>query len=657
MGRSEARPDRVRSIASRNSVAALHEVAVAAGNLADPNWLAKVAVDKALAIGPSDAAVLGWVEGPNGVFRLVASSGVAREGHAHRFEAQLAVPLLVEGAPRGTLTVLNFSNRQYTTEDATFLSLLAAIVAPALEAARLAQIEQEKLNVIIDAQRQIANSEVDVDRLLAVLSERAVALTGAGGAAVLLPDKGQMVVKAAAGTIDIPLGFAVPIDSSLAGLAFRTGEIQRTSNAREDPSVHTETARTAGLGAMVSAPLVTERGAVGVLQLISEEPGALDDADARTLQMMAGFAAAAFQRASTLRRVRDGERRVRAVIESAPDPIVVLDAEARIVDFNPAAEQAFLRSRSEVLGRNAVILLANSYADGFKRWNVAGNAANSAEYAGRIFEATGRRSDGSEFPMEIIITDLHEETRLVAAFVRDLTLRDAQRESEAKSRLMAMVNHEVRTPLNSILGFARVLKDSSSPSLTARQKRYVENIELSGSHLLDLVNDSLDVARLETGRVRVELADVSVAAVMVQAAEQVRPLAEAQGLVLDVRPVAGLVARADRRQLVQVLLNLLSNAVRHTHEGGSVSVSSRAEDGEVLLSVADTGDGISAQDQVRLFEEFFQAGNHAPGGMGLGLAISHRLAGLMQGRIEVQSELGNGSMFSIRLPRGLGGPD
>ena len=258
--------------------------------------------------------------------------------------------------------------------------------------------------------------------------------------------------------------------------------------------------------------------------------------------------------------------------------------------------------------------------------------------------------------MEIVITDLHEETRLVAAFVRDLTLRDAQRESEAKSRLMAMMNHEVRTPLNSILGFARVLK-SSSPSLTARQQRYVENIELSGSHLLGLVNDSLDLARLETGREHIELADVSVAAVMVEAAEQVKPLPEAQGLVLDVRPVVGLVARADRRQLVQVLLNLLSNAVRHTHEGGSVTVSSRAEGGEVLLSVTDTGDGISDQDQVRLFEEFFQAGNHAPGGMGLGLAICRRLAGLMQGRIEVHSELGNGSTFSIRLPKGLGGPD
>src|SRR5260370_40613485 len=117
--------------------------------------------------------------------------------------------------------------------------------------------------------------------------------------------------------------------------------------------------------------------------------------------MIAGFGAAAFERAPTARRIKAGEQRVRAVMESAPDPIVVCDGDGRIVDFNPAAERAFLRERAGVIGESAMLLLAAKHLKGFERWNQAANDANSAEYAGRIFEATGRRSDGTEFPIEV----------------------------------------------------------------------------------------------------------------------------------------------------------------------------------------------------------------------------------------------------------------
>ena len=630
--------------------------------------------------------------------------------------------------------------------------------------------EQERLGVIIEAQREIASSEVDFDRLLAVLCERTIALTSSGSASVLLPDGDELVVRAMAGVPTVDIGFRLPIDGSLAGLAFRTGELQRVSDAKNDDRVHKRTAQAMGLGAMVSAPMITEDGVIGVLQLVSYSAGALDETDARTLLMIAGFAAAAYQRASSTRRLRSSEHRVRAVMDSAPDPIVVFNSGGEIVDFNPAAEKTFLRSRSEVVGGQAMVLLAPKHLAAFRRWNSAGNDARSHEYAGRVFEAVGRRGDGTEFPMEIVITDLPEETRLVAAFIRDMTLRDrlresrerlasvvasapviflacsedgliqlaegsglaalgltadqvvgrplrelarwdssgaaviarvlqgesvqarvhvvepdlhlnvasspirsgdgavtgfsvvitdvtarvraweAQRESEAKSRLMAMMNHEVRTPLNSILGFAHLLRDPHFGALNDRQLRYVANVEASGQHLLELVNESLDLARIDIGRVRIDLADVAVRAVVEQAADQVRPLAEAKGLRLRVAAAGALSVRADHRQLVQVLLNLLSNAIRHTRAGGSVTLSARREGGDVLVSVADTGDGISREDQARLFEEFFQASNHAPGGIGLGLAISRRLVQLMGGSIGVESRLGQGSTFTIRMP-------
>ncbi len=630
--------------------------------------------------------------------------------------------------------------------------------------------EQDRLAVIIEAQRDIASNEPDLERLLGVLAERTIQLTGAGAAAVLLPKDDLLVVRAAAGTPEIPMGASLPVAGSLAGLAFTTRSAQRVSDAKTDSRAHGATARAAGLGAMVATPLVSGDKVMGVLQLVSQEAGALDEIDARTLEMVGGFAAAAFERATTTRRLKAGEQRVRAVIDTAPDPIVTFDADGRIVDFNPAAERAFLQRREEIIGQSGATLLAGKHADAFARWLRDGAQAGSAEYAGRHFETTGLRGDGTEFPMEIAIANLPEETRLAAAFVRDLTMRDrlkesrdrvaaivetapviliacdtngvvtlaqgkglakfdltpettvghnvrewmkpyhdasamvdraikgeivtgqahltqsdryldvylspnrasdgtltgfsgvladvtdrvrveaAVRDSETKSRLMAMMNHEVRTPLNSILGFAHMLADPRTGELTDKQRRYVANIDMAGNHLLALVNDSLEMAKLDAGRAGIQPADFSAESVMVQAADQVRPLADNNGLTLVVGSAPEVMVRADPRQVVQVLLNLLANAVRHTPAGGTVTLAARAAGGEVAISVADTGVGIARDELGRIFQEFFQAGNHAPGGIGLGLAISRRLVQMMGGSISVESELGHGSTFSVRLP-------
>jgi PAS domain S-box-containing protein len=640
------------------------------------------------------------------------------------------------------------------------------------KAEAIVRSEQDRLSEIIDAQRDIAGSDLDIDRLLGALAQRTVRLAGGGAVAVLLPDGANLAVRAAAGVPEIPSGFSVPIDESLAGLAFKTGRLHQVSDAKHDPKAHAATARSRGLGAMIATPLMSGDQTIGVLLLISTEAGVLDEVDVRTIEMVAGFAAAAFERASTARRLKSGEQRVRAVIESAPYPIVIFDLAGRIEDFNPAAEKAFQRSHSDVVGTPVAGLLAARHIEGLGRWLRDGKAAGSAAYAGTTFEATGRRADGTEFPMEIAIAHLPEETQLAAAFLRDLTMRNrlkeslgrlaavvssapvilmacdaagmvtlaegrglsvlgltpetsvgrdvrellnherdavelferglkgenvngqlhlsrpdvfleaalspvqgaggeaagvsavltdvtdrvraevAMRESEAKSRLMAMMNHEVRTPLNSILGFAHLLTDQRVGELNDKQHRYVVNIQVAGNHLLSLVNDSLDLAKLEAGHVKVVLADLPVHTVMQQAADQVRPLAEARGLTLEIKAADGVVAHADGRQLNQVLLNLLSNAIRHTPAAGLVTMSARRSGNQVEITVADNGEGIARADLPRLFEEFFQAGNHAAGGIGLGLAISRRLVQMMGGSIGVESELGQGSDFTVRLPAG-----
>jgi signal transduction histidine kinase len=218
---------------------------------------------------------------------------------------------------------------------------------------------------------------------------------------------------------------------------------------------------------------------------------------------------------------------------------------------------------------------------------------------------------------------------------------------------MAMMNHEVRTPLNSILGFATLLAEARVGALNDQQLRYVANIDTAGRQLLELVNESLDLARLRAGRVTVELRDLSAQKVIESAVGQVQPIADEAGVRLLVEPASEVVIRADPGQLVQVLLNLLSNAIRHTPPGGQVVVSANSVADRAAIRVTDTGQGIANEDLAHIFEEFYQARNHAPGGTGLGLTISRRLVEQMMGTIEVESRLGEGSAFTVLLERGI----
>lgn len=214
------------------------------------------------------------------------------------------------------------------------------------------------------------------------------------------------------------------------------------------------------------------------------------------------------------------------------------------------------------------------------------------------------------------------------------------------------MNHEVRTPLNSILGFATLLAESRVGALNDQQRHYLANIEAAGRQLLELVNESLDLAKLKAGHMDVELRSLSAVHLMESAAGQVRPMADAGRVALLIEQAPDVTVRADQGRLVQVLLNLLSNAIRHTPPGGKVTLSSSVQGERAIIRVADDGQGIAREDLLHIFEEFYQARNHAPGGTGLGLTISRRLVEEMGGTIEVVSELGAGSTFTVKLARG-----
>jgi signal transduction histidine kinase len=248
-----------------------------------------------------------------------------------------------------------------------------------------------------------------------------------------------------------------------------------------------------------------------------------------------------------------------------------------------------------------------------------------------------------------------ERTRELALTLSELDWKSRELEaaSKHKSEFLANMSHELRTPLNAIIGFSQVLSDRLFGEVNEKQAEYLEDILTSANHLLALINDVLDLSKVEAGQVELDVASFSLSEALERGVVMVRERATENGVEVALETNGRVdVVRGDERRIRQVIFNLLSNAVKFTPSGGAVDVRAARANGEVRVSVTDTGPGIAAEDHERIFEEFQQtgAGMEQREGTGLGLALSKRLVELHGGRIWVESEPGKGSTFVFTLP-------
>ncbi len=268
-------------------------------------------------------------------------------------------------------------------------------------------------------------------------------------------------------------------------------------------------------------------------------------------------------------------------------------------------------------------------------------AIASGDFSGRV-DVANRDELGT---LATNVNRMNDELRRV--------YRELESASRHKSEFLANMSHELRTPLNAIIGFSQVLRERMFGEINEKQREYLEDILSSGNHLLSLINDVLDLSKVEAGQIELEINRFSLREALERGLVMVRERATKDGvqLVLELDPAAEVV-EGDERRIRQVIFNLLSNAVKFTPPGGRVELKSARHDGEVRVSVRDTGPGIAAEDQERIFEEFQQteAGAGQREGTGLGLALSKRLVELHGGRIWVDSEPGEGSAFVFTLP-------
>ena len=226
--------------------------------------------------------------------------------------------------------------------------------------------------------------------------------------------------------------------------------------------------------------------------------------------------------------------------------------------------------------------------------------------------------------------------------------------SRHKSEFLANMSHELRTPLNAIIGFSEVLLERMFGDLNDKQAEYLRDILTSGQHLLSLINDILDLSKVEAGQMELERGEFSLKQALENGLTMLKERASRHGITLglELEPDLDLI-EADERKVKQVVFNLLSNAVKFTSDGGHVAVMARRTDDELQIAVSDTGVGIAPEDQARIFEEFRQVGQGSAKaeGTGLGLALTRRLVELHGGRLWVESEPGVGSTFTLTLPQ------
>ncbi|WP_434564063.1 ATP-binding protein [Pseudomonas sp. R1-6] len=361
------------------------------------------------------------------------------------------------------------------------------------------------------------------------------------------------------------------------------------------------------------------------------------------------------------RALRDNEERLRLIIDGVKDyGIFALDAQGHVITWNVGAERIKGYTEQEVLGRHFSLFYLAEECPAHPDM-----ALLAATREGHYMEEGWRcRKDGSRFWASVVITAQYDSTGALRGFskiTRDITdrraaeiaLRTAREEAEsasrAKSEFLSRMSHELRTPLNSILGFAQLLDMDS----IAGQRPQVSHILRAGQHLLALINEVLDIARIEAGRLPLNIEPIGLPAVLHEALTLVSPMAADAGIHLAelASLPEGSGVLADRQRLVQVLLNLLSNAIKYNQPGGEVRIEVTAEAPHVSIAISDTGRGIAPELLDQLFKPFERLGaDPQVEGTGLGLSLSKSLLEMMQGSLQVRSDPGQGCCFTLRLP-------
>jgi PAS domain S-box-containing protein len=576
----------------------------------------------------------------------------------------LFVPLVVGGRATGVISLQNADRTHAFTEaDERLLTTLAGGLAVALDNARLVHETRQRLAELgtVNSVGKALASQLDLGALIELVGEQVRETFAADIAYVALHDEasGQIEFVYYYETGERRAEPPMPYGEGLTSQILRSRE-PLVLNRKEQYEGHALTLVGTPSLSYLGVPILVGERSIGVISVQSiEEQGRFGEGDVRLLATIAANVGVGIQNARLFAEVERQRQYLESLVAISPAAVVVMDADERVTDWNPAAAELFGYTAEEALGRSVDELVFGAADRGEGR-----EITQEAMRVGRAQRiARRRRKDGTPVDVELKLVQLmvdgshlgflgiyHDVTELQRA------RQEAEAATQAKSAFLATMSHEIRTPMNAVIGMTDLLLGTE---LTGEQREFAEVVHSSGDALLHVIDDILDYSKIEAGKLELEHEPFDLRECVERALEIVAPRAWEKrielGCLIDENAPEGIVGDASR--LRQVLLNLLSNAVKFTEEGEVVVHvdAEAAARGHVRLELAvrDTGIGIPQDRMDRLFTSFSQVDASTTrryGGTGLGLAISKRLVELMGGTIRAESEEGEGSTFRISLP-------
>ena len=575
----------------------------------------------------------------------------------------MAAPLMIGERLVGAIaSVHSDPARTFGQRDLRLLNLFAAQAAIAIENARLFSAERERAQeqeAVLDTMQDLSG-ELELAKLLERVLQRAVSLLGVTGGELATFDefRRDLVIVSSYNLETNAVGTRMALGEGAMGHVAQTHEPLIIPRYQEWAG-HSGQYERSTIQSVMAAPLMIGSRLVGAIASVHSDPTReFGDADLRRLMMFAPQAAMAIENA---RLYAAAQQHFEMLVSNNPVAIVNVDLEGCITSCNPAFERLFGYRVDEVKGRELDRLVTTE--------ETLAEAQAYTEHAmeeGSVSGGSGRRirKDGSTVDVEIAsipVTVGGERVGMIGLYhdVSELlqARREAEQANETKSRFLASTSHELRTPLNAIIGYSEMLQEQAEEEGHGEYIPDLSKIHSAGKHLLAVINDILDLSKIEAGKMELYLETFELRPVIDEVATTVRPLVEQHGNRFELRADTDLGAmRADVTRVRQVLLNLLSNASKFT-ERGVITLSVERAGPEVVFRVRDTGIGMTPEQVGKLFQAFAQAEASTAskyGGTGLGLAISRRFCQMMGGDVTVDSVPGSGSTFTVRLPITVG---
>jgi len=613
-------------------------------------------LSKALADGLPESADCLRAAAADG--RVLASTDVVRDDRfespwrtlasASGYRALLAVPVASERAERTGLVIVFFAEEHiFVDEDFELARYLGDAARGALERSELFEAERtaRALSQQLARTGGVLATELDPAAVLDEVVQQAPALLGADACAVRTLEDDELVVSAASGKgAEEAVGLRVSATDWLSGDVFQSRSPLAVEDASSDQRlVEADPILAAGYTAYLGVPLSGPEGSLaGVLAVYGSRPRTWRPEEIQALLALAGNTSAALANAELYSRVSLEKERSVAILANIADGIVAVDRDGEVVLWNAAAEEITGVPQEEAIGRTTVQVLQRQLEAGE-------DEARSGQRLVSILRG------GEEVWLSLSEAVMRDPLGGVAG--RIFAFRDISADrmvEHVKSDFVAAVSHELRTPLTSIYGFAATLLRQDIPFGEEERRTFLGYIASESERLTEIVDELLNVARLDAGDLQVELGRIDVGSVVSEVVGTVEESDVLDGHRFEIDlPDEPLAAEADRDKVRQVFSILVENALRYSPQGGKVTVGARRNDDRVEVRVVDEGMGIPAAERERIFRKFYRAESAArdgAAGTGLGLFIAKELVNAMGGRIWVDSTEGQGSSFAFELP-------